>query len=143
MLNRVCFAGLMIAMSAVPALADLSCGSAPLAPAIPGASELSGRTTDDAHQVALTALKSVKGYQGTLASYRECLKTQTVTVKAAFQEAQAKGEKDKAAQLQQQLVGLQSDWDKTIDTETQVVGDYMKLHDAYCKMGTGLAGCAK
>ena len=143
MLKSVCFAGVLIALSAMPALADLTCGSAPLAPAIPGASELAGRTTDDAHQFVLTALKGVKGYQGTLASFRECLKTETNTVKASFQEAKAKGDKDKAAQLQEQLDAMQSAWDKSVDTETQIVADYMKLHDAYCKMGTGLAGCAK
>ena len=143
MLKSICFAGALLSLCAVPALAAMDCGSAPIAPAIPGVNDIAGKTAEDAHQVALSALKSVKHYQGTLASFRECLKTQTGNAQAALKEAKAKGEKDKVAEVQAQIDGMQSAWDKTVDTETKVVKEYMDLHDGYCKMGTGLPGCAK
>lgn len=139
MFRSVCLIGAVL-MLASPALAE-SCGTAPIAPAIPGGTDLSGKTTDDAHNVVLGALKSVKAYQGTLSSYRECLVTQTNAQKAAA--ADAKGDKAKTEAAQDAMKTLQAAYDKTVDTETQVVTDYSNLHTAYCKMGDGLAGCAK
>lgn len=143
MLKRVCLVGALMTLTAVPALADMSCGSAPIAPAVPGTSDIAGKTPEAAHQIALGALKNVKSYQGSLATFRQCLKTHTSSVEKALNDAKAKGDKDKTADLQSQIDSLQSAWDKTVDTETQVVNDYMKLHNAYCQKGTGLPGCAK
>lgn len=132
-----------MALTAAPALADLTCGSAPLAPAVPGSADLAGKTTDEAHQIALGALKSVKAYQGSLTTFRQCLKSQSDGYQAAVDAAKAKGDKTEAAKVQQQLDDANKIFDKSIDTETQVVNDYMTLHNAYCAMGTGLTGCSK
>ena len=139
MFKSVCLIGTVL-MIASPALADTSCGTAPIPPAIPGAADLSGKTTDDAHTAVLNALKSVKAYQATLSTFRECLQTQANTQKAAA--AAAKDDKEKKA-AQEQMQITQAAYDKTGDTETQVVTDYSNVHTAYCKMGDGLAGCAK
>lgn len=139
MFKSVCLMGAVLVLAS-PAFAETSCGSAPIAPAIPGASDLSGKSTDDAHTAVLNALKSVKAYQGTLNSFRECLVTQTNAQKAA--QAAAKDDKEKKTATEQ-MAALQAAYDKTVDTETQVVTDYSNLHTAYCKLGDGLAGCAK
>ena len=138
MLRSVCLVGVLL-LTAAPALAQ-SCGTAPIAPAIPSTSDVSGKTPDDAHKMALDALHAVKAYQGTLGTYRECLLSQTNAQKQAL--ADAKGDKQKSADAQQKITDLQKQYDQTVDTETQVVADYSKLHDAYCKMGSGLTGCA-
>ncbi len=129
-----------VMMMAGPALADTSCGTAPLAPVVASPADLAGKTTDDAHTAVLGALKSVKAYQATLSSFRECLVTQTNAQKAAL--ASAKDDKAKKV-VQDQIDQIQSAYDKTVDTETAVVTDYSNAHTAYCKMGDGLTGCAK
>jgi hypothetical protein len=141
MLKRVCLVGAILFVSSAPALADQSCGNAPLAPAIPSASEFAGKTPDDAHKIVLGALHSVKDYQGTLKSYRDCLVTAANSDKAALADAQAKGDKTKIASVKQQMDDAQKVYDHTVDTETQVVTDYSNLHAAYCNLGSGLTGC--
>jgi hypothetical protein len=137
MLRSVCLVGVLL-LTAAPALAQ-SCGSAPIAPAIPATTDVAGKTPDDAHKMVLDALHGVKAYQGSLSTYRQCLITETNAAKQAV--ADTKGDKDKSAAATQRMNDLQKQYDQTVDTETQVVADYSKLHDAYCKMGSGLAGC--
>lgn len=139
MFKSVLLIGAVLTMAS-PVLADTPCGTAPIGPAIPASSELSGKTTDDAHAVVLASLKSVKAYQASLSTFRECLLTQTNVQKTAL--GNAKEEKDKKA-AKETIDDLQKAHDKTVDTETQVVNDWQVLHTAYCKMGDGLAGCAK
>jgi hypothetical protein len=140
MLKSICLAGVLLA-TAAPALAQ-SCGSAPIAPAIPGASDLSGKTTDDAHKYVLDVLKSVKGYQQNLGTYRTCLKAQEDMQLAALNDAKTSGDKTKIAAAKDQAQSTIDLENKTIDSEQQVATDFNRLHEAYCKMGTGLAGCA-
>lgn len=142
MLKSCCFAAAMIAAASVPAFAADDCGPAPIAPAIPPASDVAGKTPDDAHKVSLGALHDVKVYQAELLPFRNCLVKQADTDKAAIAEAQGKGDKSKVSSLQDQTQGLDKVYQDTITTETQVVDDYMALHDAYCKLGTNLTGCA-
>ena len=137
MLKSVCLAGVLL-LTAAPALAQ-SCGSAPIAPAIPAPADVNGKTTDDAHKMVLDSMHVIKAYQGSLTTFRECLQTQTNQQKQAL--AAAASDKDKAAAAQQQIDGLQKQYDNTVDTETQVVTDWQKLHGAYCAMGSGLTGC--
>lgn len=139
MFRSVLLIGAVIVMAG-PALAETACGTAPIPPAIATGADLAGKTTDDAHTTALTALKSVKAYQVTLSSFRECLVTQTNAQKAAL--ADAKDDKAKKV-VTDKIAEIQTAYDKTVDTETAVVTDYSNLHNAYCKMGDGLAGCAK
>jgi hypothetical protein len=143
MLQRVWFAGVLIAMTAVPAVADMSCGSEPLAPSIPAIGELAGKTPDDAHNLVLDALKHVRTYQANLGTYRKCLKAQEDIDMAALDAAKVSGDKAKIAAAKAQVQAVIDVENKTIDTEQQVATDYNNLHAAYCNMGTGLTGCAK
>jgi hypothetical protein len=143
MLNRVCLAAAVAVFVAAPAFAADMCGSTPVAPAIPGAADLTGKTTDDAHKVALDALKNVKIFQASLQPFYNCIETQSTANKTALTDAQSKSDKAKVAELQDAEATLQKNYQATLATEKLVVGDYMTLHDAYCKMGDGLAGCPK
>lgn len=140
MLKSICLAGVLFAMAA-PAMAQ-SCGSAPIAPAIPGAGDLSGKAPDDAHKFVLDVLKSVKSYQQNLGAFRTCLKAQEDMQLAALNDAKTAGDKTKIAAAQDQAQATIDATNKTIDSEQQVAADFNQLHQAYCAMGTGLAGCA-
>ena len=54
MLKSYCFAAAILAAAAMPAFAD-DCGSPPIAPAIPGASDLSGKPVEAGRAVVLDA----------------------------------------------------------------------------------------
>lgn len=131
-----------ILVLASPAIAE-SCGDAPIAPDIPKASALAGKSTEDAHTFVLASFHSVRAWQGQLSPYRECLQKAANVQKAAAADAKTSGDKAKADAATVQMNALQADYDKTVDTETQVASDFNNLHTAYCKMGDGLTGCPK
>lgn len=138
MLKAICLAGVLLA---APALAEPSCGNAPIAPAIPGNADISGKTPDDAHKVVHSAFESVRAYQTSLGTYRSCMEVQKTNARAAVAAAQTKGDKTKIADAQAQVDGVDKQLDSTVDTEEQVVKDYTNLHNSYCAMGPNLAGC--
>jgi len=139
MLKSVCLMGALL-VAAAPAFGQ-SCGTAPLAPAIPASSDLNGKAPDDAHKFVLDVLKNVKAYQASLGTYRGCLKAQEAVELTALNDAKTAGDKTKIAAAQQQAQSTIDVENKTVETEQQLATDYGTLHNAYCAMGTGLAGC--
>jgi hypothetical protein len=129
MLKSVCLVGAVL-MFASPALAE-TCGSAPIAPAIPGASAVAGKPGEEATKIKHDAFVQVKAYQGTLKPFRECLIKQTSDVKA-----EAENGKDDSAKkaAQAKMADLQKAYDKTVDDETKTVQEYVALQTAVCKI---------
>ncbi len=129
MLKSVCLVGAVL-MLASPALAE-TCGSAPIAPAIPTASSVAGKPGEEATKIKHDAFVQVKAYQGTLKPFRECLMKQTADVKAETEAA-----KDDAAKkaAQSKMGDMQKAYDKTVDDETKTVQDYVALQTAVCKI---------
>jgi hypothetical protein len=132
-----------MAVASVPALADGECGPVPVAPAIPAASDLAGKTPDASRAEVLDAYHQVKNYQSTLKPYRACLSTQQDAQKAALADAQSKKDKDKAAAAQQAYADLAKLYDNTVDTETQVASEFNALHTADCVTDTDPKICPK
>jgi hypothetical protein len=130
MLKSVLLAGAVL-MIASPALADSACGPNPIAPAIPGASAVAGKTADEAVKIRHEAFVQVKAYQGTLKPFRECLMKQTTDAKAAVEAAKDDSAKKTA---QAKMDDLQKAYDKTVDDETQTVNEYGALQTAVCKV---------
>jgi hypothetical protein len=143
MLKSVFLAATVAVFAAVPAFAVDACGSGPVAPAIPTVSDISGKTPEDAHTIKLDALKNVRIYQAALQPYYNCVETKTTQSNTAIAEAKKKNDNAKVAALQDDAATLQKNYQQTLATEKQVVADYMALHEGYCKMGVGLAGCPK
>jgi hypothetical protein len=143
MLKSYCFAAAILALAAMPAIADNDCGPAPIGPAIPAASDLSGKTIEASRAEVLAAYHQVKAYQGALQPFRACLKTQSDANKAALLEAQGKADKDKIASVQQSMEDLQKIYDGTVDTETQIANDFNALHMADCVNDTDPKICPK
>ena len=142
MLKRVCMAAAVLALATAPAFAADMCGASPVAPLIPGAADLQGKTPEDAHKVASDAFKLVKIYQTALQPFYSCVEQQTASLKKDIDDATQKKDQAKIASLQQSAADLDKKYQSTVGTEKQVVADYMALHNSYCAMGTGLAGCA-
>ena len=142
MLKRVFVAAAVAALTAGPAMADHVCGIAPVAPVIAGASDIAGKTPDDAHKVSSEAFKLVKIYQAALQPFYNCVEQQVIANKKAMADAKEKRDQAKIASIEVAATDLDKDYQSAVNTEKQVVADYMSLHDNYCKMGENLVGCA-
>jgi hypothetical protein len=145
MLKSFCLAAAMMTVVAAPAFAAGECGSAPIAPAIPAASDLAGKTVEAGRAEVVDAYHQVKAYQASLQPFRGCLEQQAKVDQTALAAAQADGEKgkDKVATLQQSMADMQKVYDHTVDTETQVATDFNNLHVAQCKVDTDPKICPK
>jgi hypothetical protein len=135
------------AFAVAPALADGDCGSVPLAPAIPPASDLAGKAQDAQRAEVVDAYHQVKAYQGALQPYRQCLAAKEAADKAALTDAQSETDKDKQKEKVDELVSdmklIVSEINSTIDTEQQVATDFNTLHTEECKTDTDPKICPK
>ena len=135
MLKCVYLVGAVLLLAS-PVLAETPCGTIPIAPAIPTASAIAGKTADEATKIKHEAFLQVKAYQTTLKPFRECLITQTTAAKAAAEAA--KDDKAKAAAAKKEadakIADIQKAYDKTVDDETQIVNDFVALQTAVCKI---------
>ena len=144
MLKSYCFAAAILAAAAMPAFAD-DCGSPPIAPAIPGASDLSGKPVEAGRAVVLDAYHQVKVYQGALQPFRACLNRQDAADAAAIAEAKSNGakDKDKIPPIQDRITARLKVNNQTVDTEQQVANDFNTLHMAQCVNDTDPKICPK
>ena len=145
MLKSYCFAAAILAAAATPAFALDDCGSPPIAPAIPAASDLSGKTVEVGRAEVLDAYHQVKVYQGALKPFRACLNTQDVADVAAIAAAKSNGEKDKdkIPPIQDRITARLKLNNQTVDTEQQVANDFNTLHMAQCVNDTDPKICPK
>ena len=145
MLKSCCFAAAILAAAAMPALAEGECGSVPIAPAVPTASDLAGKTVEVGRAEVLAAYKQVKVYQAALAPYRACLKSLDDADLAAIEAAKEKGakEKDKIQPIQDRITARLKANNQTVDTEQQVAIDFNNLHVAQCVNDTDPKICPK
>jgi hypothetical protein len=135
MLKSVCLVGAVLLLAS-PALAETSCGTTPIAPAIPAGSSLAGKTADEATAIKHEAFVQVKAYQGTLKPFRECLVKQTSALKATAGDPKDDAAKAAAAKrdADDKIAAMQKAYDKTVDDETQIVNDFVALQTAVCKI---------
>jgi hypothetical protein len=146
MLKRVFLVSVMVAAVASPALAENSCGSPPIAPAIPGASDLSGKAVEAGRAIVIDAYHQVKAYQAALKPYRDCLKAQEDNDKTGIAAAKTSGDKDaktKIDNLTQDAETVIANENRTVDTEQQVATDFNTLHTAQCQQDTDPKICPK
>jgi hypothetical protein len=129
----------------MPAFAAGDCGPEPVAPAIPAASDLSGKTVEVGRAEVLAAYHQVKVYQGALKPYRACLNAQDDADLAAIAEAKSNGakDKDKIPPIQDRITARLKANNQTVDTEQQVATDFNKLHMAQCVNDTDPKICPK
>jgi hypothetical protein len=140
---KSCYFAAAILAAAMPALAEGDCGSAPVAPAIPAASDLAGKTVEAGRAEVVAAYHQVKVYQGALKPYRACLKTLDDADAAALADAKSKGDKDKIQPIQDRIAARLIANNQTVDTEQQVATDFNNLHVAQCVNDTDPKICPK
>jgi hypothetical protein len=144
MLKSFSFAAAILAAATMPTFAD-DCGSPPIAPAIPAASDLSGKTVEVGRAEVLDAYHQVKVYQAALQPFRACLNAQDAADTAAIAAAKANGakDKDKIPPIQDRITARLKVNNQTVDTEQQVANDFNTLHMAQCVNDTDPKICPK
>jgi hypothetical protein len=142
MLNKYFLTAAVFALCAMPAMAADECGATPIPPVVPTAADFGGKTTDAVHQLLLDTLKNIKVYQTTLQPYYDCLERQNKTNNDEVAKAKAKADDAKVATLNQILADTQVVYKKAVASEQDVAKQFNTLHEEYCKLGTGLKGCA-
>lgn len=130
MMRSVCLVAAVL-FFASPAMAENACGTPPIAPAVPAASSLAGKTVAEAQAIRHEAFVQIRDYQHRLQSYRSCLVTQKNARKAELAAAQDDAAKRAA---QDAIAELDAANDRTVDDETHVVADYQALSAAYCRI---------
>lgn len=143
MLRRVYLAAAVIAMVATPAFADDACGPMPIGPAIPAASDLSGKAVEVQRAEVLEAYHQVKAYQAALKPYRGCLATQDEADKAQIAGWNPKKDAEKIAVANQRIADRLKLNDQSVDAESQVATDFNTLHTAECATDTDPKICPK
>ena len=141
MLKRILVAAAVAALTAGPAMAGHVCGLAPVAPVVPNASDIAGKTPDEAHKVILDVLKVVKIWQSALQPFYNCVEQQVIKDKADMADAKDKKDTAKMAAIVDAAAALNKEYQSEVETEKQVAADFQSLHDSYCKMGPDLVGC--
>lgn len=124
----------VLLVSATPALAD-SCGSPPIAPAMPSPAEITAKPAAAAAAAKHNAFLDVTSWQRDLKNYRDCLDAANNADKAqisAVQQSSDKNAGDKVADLAADISKNNDTLDQTVDTETRVVNDFSALSSAYC-----------
>ena len=145
MLKRICLTAAILAIAATPALADSECGSPPVAPAVPAASEFTGKTLAEAAKTRHETFLLIKAYQGALQPYRACLKSKDDADILAIAEAKTKDDKSKMQSLQDRIDARLKANDQTVDTEQQIATDFNTLAQflAQCAKDSTPGNCPK
>jgi len=146
MLKKLGLAVAVSMMAAAPAWAENSCGSEPIAPAIPSVAEIGPKSAADAQKAKHQAFEDIRAWQGALKDYRSCLESDQNETKRQVQDAQtqSKPDKDKIKKLQDQIQADVKDYDHSTDSEERVVNDFHALSTAYCsRADTDKSSCPK
>ncbi len=133
-----------LAVAATPAFAaEGTCGTTPLAPAIPSVKDEASKPVEAARADIFAAYHQVKAFQAALKPFRDCLLAQAKVDQTALADATAKNDKTKIAAVKQTLADRQKIYDGTIDTEQQVATDFNNLHVSQCTRDTDPSICPK
>ncbi|HSC17604.1 MAG TPA: hypothetical protein VLC74_01710 [Rhizomicrobium sp.] len=131
MAYRVLLASLAFYAVASPALAQ-SCGSAPIAPALPTAAEMAQKTPAAATAAKHDAFAEVKNWQGDLKTYRDCLNGMVNQDKRQLEGLDPKKDADKIARLQTDGKAANHAYDATVDMEEKVVNEFHAIQASFC-----------
>ena len=131
MIGKFGLAAAAILVSAVPAMAQ-SCGSLPIAPAIPSAAEIMQKSPADAATTRHNAFLDVKNWQADLKTYRDCLNSMATTDDRRISTANPQKDADKISGWQEEKKAMSAAYDHSADSEKRVVSDYSTMYNAYC-----------
>ncbi len=148
MLTKIGLSFAAILVSAAPAFADAStCGDAPYAPALPSAGDIVRLAPADATASKHRAFKDVTDWQKNLKIYRDCLDAVVSSDNVKISSDQGSTDKDAQTEiksLQADAARANSMYNRTVETEKNIVGSYVSLSNAYCgRKDVDLSVCQK
>jgi len=109
-----------------------TCGSVPIAPAIPAPGDLKAKSPTDAHATVHDAFVDIRNWQSDLKTWRACLDARTAADKRDAAQADPKKDADKIKQLNDNVVQNGHDFDASVDNEEKVVNEFHALQAGYC-----------
>jgi hypothetical protein len=121
----------VVGVAASPALAQ-SCGSEPIAPAVPSASDIKQKVPAEAEAAKHDAFVEIKNWQRDLKTYRDCLTNISNSDKRQISQLDPKKDEDKLKRLQDEATGATHQYDKSVDMEERVANDFHAVQTAYC-----------
>ncbi|HEY4113859.1 MAG TPA: hypothetical protein VGM17_07330 [Rhizomicrobium sp.] len=125
-------AGLLLGASAVPALAVDSCGSMPIAPALPSAADMLKQPAATAASTKHDAFEDIKNWQRDLKTYRACLASLQDQDKLQLQGKDPTKDADKIKRLKDDMDAQSHGYDQTVDSEERLVNQWNAMSTAYC-----------
>lgn len=118
-------------ISSAPAVAE-SCGSAPIAPALPTVTEINQKSPADAANAKHDGFIEIRNWQNVLKTYRVCLTNVSADDKKQIADADPKKDADKIKRLQDEAAAATHQYDATVDMEERVANEYHAIQAAFC-----------
>jgi hypothetical protein len=131
MFNGLILAAAALGITATGALAQ-SCGSAPIAPALPTAAEINAKSAADADTTKHDAFVEIRNWQNDLKDYRACLVNLSNQAKRQISGLNAEKDKDKITGLKADAGRANHEYDESVDMEERVVNEFHAVQAAYC-----------
>jgi hypothetical protein len=133
----------MTGMACGPAFAQ-SCGSAPIAPALPSVTQINQKSPADAGAAKHDAFIEIKRWQEELKTYRACMTSVNAQDKQQASQADPKKDADKIKRLQDEAVNATHEYDASVDMEERVANEFHAIQAAFCaRPDTDKSSCPK
>jgi hypothetical protein len=121
-----------------------SCGSAPIAPALPSVTEMGQKSPADAAAAKHDGFIEIKNWQNELKTYRSCITNVTAEAKRQIRDLDPAKDADKIKGLQSQAAAADHQYDATVDMEERVANEFHAIQAAYCsRADTEKSTCPK
>ncbi|HUJ46978.1 MAG TPA: hypothetical protein VLV55_07585 [Rhizomicrobium sp.] len=135
-------AGLMVLIAA-PAFAQ-SCGSPPIAPAMPSADSIKKKAPAAAATAKHDAFLDIKNWQADLKNYRACVQAESSQAKTELTGTDPNKDAGKVKRLKDEIDNANHEFDSTVNSEEEVVNEFHAIQVAYCtRTDVDLATCPK
>jgi 5'-3' exonuclease len=133
----------MTGMAGGPALAQ-SCGSAPIAPALPSVTQINQKSPADAGAAKHDAFIEIKRWQDELKTYRACMTNVSTQDKQKMSQADPKKDADKIKSMQDEIANANHEYDASVDMEERVANEFHAVQAAFCaRPDTDKSSCPK
>lgn len=131
MCRQLVLAAAALGLTITGALAE-SCGSAPIAPALPTAADINAKAPAAADAAKHDAFVEIRNWQNDLKDYRACLVNVSNGAKRQISGLEAEKDKDKIAGLKANAAQATHEYDDSVDMEERVVNEFHAVQAAFC-----------
>ncbi len=131
MCRQLVLAAAALGLTITGALAE-SCGSAPIAPALPTAADINAKAPAAADAAKHDAFVEIRNWQNDLKDYRACLVNVSNGAKRQISGLEAEKDKDKIAGLKADAGRANHEYDDSVDMEERVVNEFHAVQAAFC-----------